>query len=92
MEILFIQIRGFLDTNLNSHHLLMMYLTIAEKFLFKLTMRSQKYVVLAKRKGAVATFSNLSSVELRIESIQILGCHHSYNKQLAENRFFGCDF
>ena len=33
-------------------------------------------------------FSNLSSVDLTTESIKILGCHHSYYKQLVENRNF----
>ena len=30
----------------------------------------------------------ISSVDLTTESIKVLGCHHSYNKQLAENRIF----
>ena len=36
----------------------------------------------------MGAFSNLSSVDLTTESIKILGCHHRYNKQLAENRKF----
>ena len=44
-------------------------------------MRSQKYV-------ALGAFSNLSSVDLTTESTKILGSHHSYYKQLAENRKF----
>ena len=43
---------------------------------------------IGSKKGAVRAFSNLSSVDLTTESIKILGCHHSYNKQLAENRNF----
>ena len=40
------------------------------------------------KERAVGAFSNLSSVDLTTESIKRLGCHHSYNKQLAENRTF----
>ena len=43
---------------------------------------------IGSKKGAVRAFSYLSSVDLATESIKILGCHHSYNKQLAENRNF----
>ena len=38
------------------------------------------------KERAVGTFSDLSSVDLTTQSIKILGCHHSYNKQLAEKR------
>ena len=40
------------------------------------------------KEGAVGAFSYFSSVDLKTESIKIVGCHHSYKKQLAENRVF----
>ena len=43
---------------------------------------------IGSKKGGIRAFSNLCYVDLTTESIKILGCHHSYNKQLVENRNF----
>ena len=52
-------------------------------------MKSQMmYVSLAQKKGAIGAFSNFRYVDLTTETLNILGCHHSYNRQLAENRKF----
>ena len=47
-----------------------------------------KSEVCGSKRGGSGVFSNLSSVDLTTESIRILGCHLSYNYQLAENRIF----
>ena len=33
-------------------------------------------------------FSNITSVDIVNDTVKILGCHHSYNKQLADDRNF----
>ena len=40
------------------------------------------------KKGVLRTFSNLSSVDIENDAVRILGFHHSYNKQLADERNF----
>ena len=65
--------------------------TIAEKSYFFNSLKinyekSEVWHWLKER--AVGTFSDLSSIDLTTQSIKILGCHHSYNKQLAEKRNF----
>ena len=43
---------------------------------------------IGSKKGAIWAFSNLNSVNLLSEAVKILGCHYSYNKELAEERNF----
>ena len=43
---------------------------------------------IGSKKGAIRTFANLHSVNLLNEAVKILGCHYSYNKELAEERNF----
>ena len=40
------------------------------------------------KKGILRAFSNLSSVDNENDTVKILGFHHSYNKQLADERNF----
>ena len=36
----------------------------------------------------MGAFSNITSVDIVNDTVKILGCHHSYNKQLADDRNF----
>ena len=54
-----------------------------------LIMISQKFAVLVQ-KGVIGAFSQFRIVNLINDSVKILGCHHSYNSQLANDRNF-CD-
>ena len=40
------------------------------------------------KKGVMGAFSNITSVDIVNDTVKILGCHHSYNKQLADDRNF----
>ena len=44
----------------------------------------------SSKKGAIGAFSQFRIVKLMNDSVKILGCHHSYNSQLANDRNF-CD-
>ena len=46
--------------------------------------------VIGSRKVAIGAFSQFRIVNLINDSVKILGCHHSYNSQLANDRNF-CD-
>ena len=45
---------------------------------------------IGSKKGAIGAFSQFRIVNLINDSVKILGCHHSYSSQLANNRNF-CD-
>ena len=34
----------------------------------------------------MGAFSNITSVDIVNDTVKILGCHHSYNKKLADDR------
>ena len=53
-------------------------------------MTSQKFAVLAPKKGGIRAFSLFRTVNLVNDSVKIPGCSHSYNSQLANYRNF-CD-
>ena len=53
-------------------------------------MISQKFAVLVRKERAIGAFSQFRIVNLINDSVKILGCHHSYNSQLANDRNF-CD-
>ena len=36
----------------------------------------------------MGAFSNITSIDIVNDTVKILGCHHSYNKQLADDRNF----
>ena len=40
------------------------------------------------KKGVMGAFSNITSVDIVNDTVKILACHHSYNKQLADDRNF----
>ena len=42
------------------------------------------------QKGVIGAFSQFRIVNLISDSVEMLGCHHSYNSQLANDRNF-CD-
>ena len=41
---------------------------------------------IGSKKGILKAFSNLSSVDTENDTVKILGFHHSYSKQLADER------
>ena len=43
---------------------------------------------IGSKKGVLGAFSNITSVDIVNDTVKILGCHHSYNKQLADDRNF----
>ena len=43
---------------------------------------------IGSKKGVLRAFSDLSSVDIENDTVKILGFHHSYNKQLADERNF----
>ena len=43
---------------------------------------------IGSKKGVMGAFSNITSVDIVNDTVKILGCHHSYNKQLADDRNF----
>ena len=43
---------------------------------------------IGSKKGVLRAFSNLSSVDIENDTVKIFGFHHSYNKQLADERNF----
>ena len=43
---------------------------------------------IGSKKGVMGAFSNITSVDIVNDTVKILGCHHSFNKQLADDRNF----
>ena len=43
---------------------------------------------IGSKKGVLRTFANISSVDTENDPVKILGFHHSYSKQLADERNF----
>ena len=43
---------------------------------------------IGSKKGVLRAFSDLSSIDIENDTVKILGFHHSYNKQLADERNF----
>ena len=43
---------------------------------------------IGSKKGVMGAFSNITSVDIVNDTVKILGCHHSYNKQLADDQNF----
>ena len=43
---------------------------------------------IGSKKGVMGAFSNITSVDIVNDTVKIHGCHHSYNKQLADDRNF----
>ena len=41
---------------------------------------------IGSKKGVMGAFSNITSVDIVDDTLKILGYHHSYNKQLADDR------
>ena len=44
---------------------------------------------IGSKKGAIRALSQLRPIDLLNDSVKILGCHHSYNTDLAFERNFG---
>ena len=43
---------------------------------------------IGSKKGIMGAFSNITFVDIVNDTVKILGCHHSYNKQLADDQNF----
>ena len=90
--------------NLSSQHLQMMFLFLynlhSVEQLLKLLQIPQEFTSLkvnydkseicgiGSKKGAIRAFSQLEPIDLLSDSVKILGCHHSYNTDLAFERNF----
>ena len=54
----------------------------------KLNHEKSEICGIGSKKGVLRAFSDLSSVDIENDTVKILGFHHSYNKQLADERNF----
>ena len=54
----------------------------------KINFEKSEICGIGSKKGVIRAFSDLRLVNLLHDSVNILGCHHSYNKELAEEKNF----
>ena len=75
--------------NLKSIKGLLWLLKYSEQFTsLKVNYEKSEICSIGSKKGVVGAFSNITSVDIVNDNVKILGCHHSYNKQLADDRNF----
>ena len=75
--------------NLKSIKELLQLLKYSEQFTsLKVNYEKSEICGVGSKKGVMGAFSNITSVDIVNDTVKILGCHHSYNKQLADDRNF----
>ena len=75
--------------DLKSIKELLWLLKYSEQFIsLKVNYEKSEICGIGYKKGVMGAFSNITSVDIVNDTVKILGCHHSYNKQLADDRNF----
>ena len=75
--------------DLKSIKELLWLLKYSEQFTsLKVNYEKSEICGIGSKKGVMGAFSNITSVDIVNDTVKILGCHHSYNKQLADDRNF----
>ena len=75
--------------NLHSVEELLKLLQISQEFTsLKVNYDKSEICGIGSKKGAIRAFSQLRPIDLLNDSVKILGCHHSYNTDLAFERNF----